>query len=73
MFKETKKEEQTNEGKIRRDAHWDIDHIFKELLPAQGLPERPEQTALSHRMLDVMLNGQFFTSRKASPILFNSY
>ena len=43
--------------KIRRDAHWDIDHIFKELLPAQGLPERPEQTALSHRMLDVMLNG----------------
>ena len=43
--------------KIRRDAHKDIDHIFKELLPAQGLPERPEQTALSHRMLDVMLNG----------------
>ena len=43
--------------KIRRDAHWDIDHIFKELLPAQGLPERPEQTALSHRILDVMLNG----------------
>ena len=43
--------------KIRRDAHKDIDHIFKELLPAQGLPERPEQTALSHRILDVMLNG----------------
>ena len=43
--------------KIRRDAHKDIDHIFKELLPAQGLPERPEQTALSHRMLGVMLNG----------------
>ena len=43
--------------KIRRDAHWDIDHIFKELLHAQGLPECPEQTALSHRMLDVMLNG----------------
>ena len=42
---------------IRRDAHWDIDHIFKELLHAQGLPECPEQTALSHRMLDVMLNG----------------
>ena len=43
--------------KMRRDAHWDIDHIFKELLPAQGLPERLEQTALSHRMLDVMLDG----------------
>ena len=37
----------------RQDAHRDIDHIFKDLLPVQGMPERPEQIALSHRMLEV--------------------
>ncbi|MBQ9345966.1 MAG: ATP-dependent DNA helicase [Oscillibacter sp.] len=36
--------------------HDEIDRIFKELLPAQGLKERPEQIALSHRMLDAMQN-----------------
>ena len=41
----------------RQDAHRDIDHIFKDLLPTQGMPERPEQIALSHRMLDVMQDG----------------
>ena len=35
----------------RQNAHNDIDHIFKDLLPAQGMAERPEQVALSHRML----------------------
>ena len=34
-----------------------IDHIFKDLLPAQGMVERSEQIKLSHRMLDAMLNG----------------
>ena len=41
----------------RQDAHKDIDHIFKDLLPTQGMPERPEQIALSHRMLEVMQDG----------------
>ena len=34
-----------------------IDHIFKDLFPAQGMTERSEQIKLSHRMLDTMLNG----------------
>ena len=38
----------------RQDAHRDIDHIFKNLLPAQGMPERLEQIALSHRMLETI-------------------
>ena len=41
----------------RQDAHKDIDHIFKDLLPDQGMPERPEQIALSHRMLEAMQDG----------------
>ncbi len=41
----------------RQNAHNDIDHIFKTLFPAQAMPERPEQIALSHRMLDAMLDG----------------
>ena len=41
----------------RQNAHNDIDHIFKDVLPAQGMAERPEQVALSHRMLDAMLDG----------------
>ena len=41
----------------RQDSHNEIGHIFKDLLPAQGMPERPEQIALSHRMLDAMLGG----------------
>ena len=41
----------------RQDSHNEIGHIFKDLLPAQGMPERPEQIALSHRMLDGMLGG----------------
>ena len=34
-----------------------IDHIFKDLFPAQGMAERSEQIKLSHRMLDTMLDG----------------
>lgn len=41
----------------RQKAHSMIDHIFKDLLPAQGMVERSEQIKLSHRMLDAMLNG----------------
>ena len=42
----------------RQNAHHDIDHIFKDLLPAHSMPERPEQIALSHRMLDAMLDSE---------------
>lgn len=41
----------------KQKAHALIDHIFKDLLPAQGMAERPEQLKLSHRMLDTMLEG----------------
>ena len=41
----------------RKGAQEDIDHIFKDLLPIQGMPERPEQIALSHRMLEAMQDG----------------
>ena len=41
----------------RQKAHSMIDHIFKDLLPTQGMVERSEQIKLSHRMLDTMLNG----------------
>ena len=41
----------------RQKAHAMIDHIFKDLFPAQGMTERSEQIKLSHRMLDAMLNG----------------
>ena len=41
----------------RKEAREDIDHIFKDLLPIQGMPERPEQIVLSHRMLKTMQDG----------------
>ena len=41
----------------RRNAHNKIDYIFKELLPAHRMEERPEQIELSHRMLDAMLDN----------------
>ena len=40
----------------RQNTHQEIDHIFKELLPARGMAERPTQIALSHKMLDAMLD-----------------
>ena len=40
----------------RQNAHQEIDHIFKELLPAHGMAERPAQVALSHKMLAAMLD-----------------
>ena len=38
----------------RQNAHNEIDHVFRDLLPAQGMAERPAQMALSHQMLDAM-------------------
>ena len=45
----------TNDNRL--NAHNEIDHIFKDLFPAQNMAERPEQVALCHRMLDAMLDG----------------
>lgn len=42
----------------RQNAHQKIDHIFQELLPANGMGQRPEQIRLCHEMLDAMLNGR---------------
>ena len=36
----------------RKNAHTELDHIFKTILPAHGMTERPEQIRLSHTMLD---------------------
>jgi ATP-dependent DNA helicase DinG len=42
----------------RQKAHEEIDYIFKSVLPAYRMPERPAQIALSHHILDAMLDGQ---------------
>ena len=39
-------------------AHQDIDHIFRDLLPQAGMAERPEQIRLCHSMLDAMREGK---------------
>ena len=41
----------------RQNAHNEIDHIFKDLLPARNMAERPAQVALCHQMLNAMLEG----------------
>ena len=41
----------------RQNAHNEIDRVFKVLLPARNMAERPAQVALSHQMLDTMLDG----------------
>lgn len=45
-----------NTNDNRQNAHEMINHIFHDLLPAQGMAERPEQVALSHLMLDALLD-----------------
>lgn len=50
----------------RKDPHQDIDHVFRDLLPAHGMVERPAQVELSHQMLDTMLNGTMTTLRNRS-------
>lgn len=57
----------------RQNAHNDIDHIFKNLLPAQGMAERPEQIALSHRMLDAMLDGSIALCDSKTTFLIQRY
>ena len=46
-----------NTNDNRQNAHNEIDRIFKVLLPARNMAERPEQVSLCHRMLDAMLDG----------------
>ena len=41
----------------RKNAHTELDHIFKTILPAHGMTERPEQIRLSHTMLDAMFEN----------------
>lgn len=63
-YDEYEKKPKMNRGNLRmntdnrQNTHNEIDHIFKYLFPAQAMPERPEQIALSHRMLDAMLGGR---------------
>ena len=45
----------------RQKAYAMIDHIFKDLLPAQGMVERSEQIKLSHRMLDMPVSYTHLT------------
>ena len=40
-----------------QNAHNEIDHIFKDLLPTRNMVERPAQVALCHQMLNAMLEG----------------
>ena len=53
----------------RQVAHEEIDYIFRDLLPGRGLPPRPEQIVLSHRMLDAMLDGQIALCDTGRPAL----
>ena len=40
----------------RQELHRQIDHIFNDLLPAAGMAKRDKQIALSHNLLDAMLD-----------------
>ena len=46
----------------RKNAHTELDHIFKTILPAHGMTERPEQIRLSHTMLDAMCENRIALS-----------
>ena len=46
----------------RKNAHTELDHIFKTSLPAHGMTERPEQIRLSHTMLDAMFENRIALS-----------
>lgn len=39
----------------RQNAHNEIDHIFKDLLPTRNMAERPAQVALCHQMFNEMV------------------
>ena len=46
----------------RKNAHTELDHVFKTILPAHGMTERPEQIRLSHTMLDAMFENRIALS-----------
>ncbi|MFR7743328.1 MAG: hypothetical protein ACLU3I_08585 [Acutalibacteraceae bacterium] len=46
----------------RKNAHTELDHIFKTILPCTGMTERPEQIRLSHTMLDAMFENRIALS-----------
>ena len=46
----------------RKNAHTELDHIFKTILPVHGMTERPEQIRLSHTMLDAMFENRIALS-----------
>ena len=46
-----------NANDTRRNAHKLIDHIFHDLFPNLGMAERSEQVALSHKILDALIDG----------------
>ena len=46
----------------RKNAHTEVDHIFKTILPVHGMTERPEQIRLSHTMLDAMFENRIALS-----------
>ena len=46
----------------RKNAHTELDHIFKTILPVHGMTERPEQIRLSHTMLDAMFEDRIALS-----------
>ena len=46
----------------RKNAHTELDHIFKTILPAHSMTERPEQIRLSHTMLDAMFENRIALS-----------
>lgn len=45
-------------GSRRQRAHKEIEYIFRELLPRNGLKVREEQLKLSHEMLDALWGRQ---------------
>lgn len=45
-------------GKYQRKVHQEIDYIFLELLPQEGLSVRKEQVKLCHEMLESLLEGK---------------
>ena len=46
----------------RKNAHTELDHIFKTILPVHAMTERPEQIRLSHTMLDAMFENRIALS-----------
>ena len=46
----------------RKNAHTELDHIFKTILPVHGMTERPEQIRLSHTMRDAMFENRIALS-----------